>query len=82
MPGQRYRQAGFWRYRYGKCAICGHCDKYEVSSQRGMRLRHRKCRECGALLGRNANSRATPDAKLASSVEMLARKYGVGWSRN
>lgn len=77
MPGQRYRQAGFWRYRFGKCVGCGAVEKYEVRAQKGWRLRERKCFGCGRVLGRNANSRATPYVRAAATVEQLARKMRV-----
>jgi len=76
MPGQRYRQAGFWTFRYGKCPVCYRVEKYAIRARPGERLRHKRC-PCGATLGRNANSRATPDVRAASAVERLARKMGV-----
>lgn len=74
MPGQRYRQAGFWRYRYGKCPVCKETHKYEVRAKPGERLKHQRCKSCMAPLGKNANSRAMPDVRMASAVERLARK--------
>jgi hypothetical protein len=77
MPGQRYRQAGFWRYRWAKCSICGITERYEVKAQKGWRLRERKCMGCGAVLGRHAGTRAAPSVRAAAAVEKLARKMGV-----
>jgi len=74
MPGQRYRQAGFWRTRNGHCAICRHVDRYEVASKKGQRLREQKCNKCGAILGRHANTRAVPHVKAAQAVEQLAAR--------
>lgn len=76
MPGQRYRQSGFWRFRYGKCPVCYRVEKYAVRAKRGERLRDRRC-PCGAVLGRNANSRAMPHVRAAAAVERLARKMGM-----
>ena len=76
MAGQRYRQAGFWTFRYGKCPVCYRVEKYAVRGKPGERLRNKRC-PCGAALGRNANSRATPHVKLVAAVEQLARKMNA-----
>jgi len=81
MPEQRYRQAGFWRWRWGKCSRCGNTEKYPVRAKPGQRLREQKCRGCGALLGKNANSRAQPILRVGRDVERLARKMGVSKDR-
>jgi len=77
MAGQRYRQAGFWRFRWAKCWNCSHVDKYAVTAKPGMRLRHQLCAKCRVVLGRHAGTRAGPQRKLALEVEQLARKMGI-----
>lgn len=76
MPGRgvRYRQSGFWTFRYGHCEKCGSVEKYEVRAKRGERLRAQRCHKCSAILGRNANTRAKGHVRAAKAVEQLARK--------
>lgn len=76
MPGQRYRQAGFWKTRWGHCEKCKHVAKYNVNAKPGQRLRHQRCEKCGAILGRCANLRAGPHVKAAAAVERLAKRMG------
>lgn len=74
MPGSRYKQKAFFHTRWGHCSICQTTDRYNVNARKGERLRDQRCTKCGAILGKNASTRAVPNKRLATAVEELAKR--------